>query len=159
MSLNKTGIAFFLLIFTVSMFPAPPGSKPPQMISKEQLLKTGEEWRDIYDEYEVDESLLETLNSKVDGALKIVVYLGTWCGDSRNNVPQFLKIIDTLDVQPEVKYYDVERKPNPEVKYYVKELEVERVPTFIFYRKDKEIGRIIENPKNSLIEDFIEIVF
>jgi hypothetical protein len=53
----------------------------------------------------------------------------------------------------------VKRKPSKKVKYFVEELKVERVPTFIFYRDGKEIGRIIENPKTSLIEDFLEIVF
>jgi len=33
------------------------------------------------------------------------------------------------------------------------------VPTFIFYRGGGEIGRIVENPKAGMIEDFMEIVF
>jgi hypothetical protein len=35
---------------------------------------------------------------------------------------------------------------------------VEKVPTFIFYRSDREIGRIVENPKTGLLEDTIEIL-
>ena len=50
-------------------------------------------------------------------------------------------------------------KPNKQTKYYVKDLKVERVPTFIFYKNNKEIGRIIENPKKDMAEDFLEIVF
>jgi hypothetical protein len=31
------------------------------------------------------------------------------------------------------------------------------VPTFVVYRNDIEIGRIVENPQRSLAEDFDEI--
>ena len=36
--------------------------------------------------------------------------------------------------------------------------EIEYVPTFIFYREDKEIGRIIETPILSLEEDMLAIL-
>jgi hypothetical protein len=147
----------FIFIFAFAVMPALAGA--PVAMDKQKILETGEEWQKKYQEYQVDESFLETLKAKVDDQLTIVVYLGAWCGDSRNNLPVFMKIVDSLEVQPKVKYYNVERKPSPDVKYYVKDKEVERVPTFIFYREGKEIGRIIENPKTSLIEDFIEIVF
>jgi len=38
-------------------------------------------------------------------------------------------------------------------------LKVERVPTFIFFRDGREIGRIVENPKTGMVEDFMEILF
>ena len=131
-----------------------------EKIDKNKILATGQEWKDNYMNYRVDESFLETLKTKIGDNLKIDVYLGTWCSDSLNNVPKFIKIIDTVgeDNIP-VNYYNVERKPSRDVKYYVEDLKVERVPTFIFYRDGKEIGRIIENPKNSLAEDFLEIIF
>jgi hypothetical protein len=131
-----------------------------EKIDKNKILATGQEWKDNYMNYRVDDSLLETLKAKIGDDLKIDVYLGTWCSDSLNNVPKFIKIIEAAAAENlPVNYYNVERKPSKEVKYYVEELKVERVPTFIFYRDGKEIGRIIENPKNSLVEDFLEIIF
>jgi len=64
----------------------------------------------------VDNSFLETLKAKIGENLKIDVYLGTWCPDSLNNVPKFIKIIDAAaaDNLP-VNYYNVERKPSKEV--------------------------------------------
>jgi len=131
-----------------------------EKIDKDKILATSQEWKDNYLNYRVDNSFLETLKAKIGENLKIDVYLGTWCPDSLNNVPKFIKIIDAAaaDNLP-VNYYNVERKPSKEVKYFVEELKVERVPTFIFYRDGKEIGRIVENPKNSLLEDFLEIIF
>jgi len=131
-----------------------------EKIDKSKILETGQEWKDNYMNYRVNDSMLETLKAKIGDGLKIDVYLGTWCSDSLNNVPKFIKIIEALaaDNLP-VTYYNVNRKPSSDVKYYVEDLKVERVPTFIFYRDGKEIGRIVENPKNSLIEDFLEIIF
>lgn len=129
-------------------------------IDKNKILETGQEWKDNYMNYRVDESFLETLKAKIGDNLKIDVYLGTWCSDSLNNVPKFIKIIEAVEEDNlPVNYYNVDRKPSKEVKFYVEDLKVERVPTFIFYRNGKEIGRIVENPKNSLIEDFLEIIF
>ncbi len=143
-------MVFFLSLLLTAM----------EKIDKNKILATGQEWKDNYMNYRVDDTLLETLKTKIGENLKIDVYLGTWCSDSLNNVPKFIKIIDTVgeDNIP-VNYYNVERKPSRDVKYYVEDLKVERVPTFIFYRDGKEIGRIIENPKNSLAEDFLEIIF
>lgn len=131
-----------------------------EKIDKNKILATGQEWKDNYMRYRVDESFLDTLKTKIGDNLKIDVYLGTWCSDSLNNVPKFIKIIEAVGKgNLPVNYYNVKRKPSRDVKYYVEDLKVERVPTFIFYRNGKEIGRIVENPKNSLIEDFLEIVF
>ena len=130
------------------------------VINKDQTLKTSPEWQAHYDEYQPDEGLLLTWQAKIGENLAIEVYLGTWCSDSRNNVPPLMKLLDSLEQgRVAVKYHDVPRKASADVKYYVEELKVERVPTFIFYRDGQEIGRIVENPQKSMLEDFIEIIF
>ena len=145
----------FLFALTLS------ASQKPVKTDKDKLLKTSPEWEENYMNFQYDDGMLETIKEKIGAGLKIDVYLGTWCGDSRNNIPKFIKIIDGLEVGDnlQVNYFNVERKPKPDVIYYVEELKVERVPTFIFYREGKEIGRIVENPTNSLVEDFLEIIF
>jgi thiol-disulfide isomerase/thioredoxin len=131
-----------------------------EKMDKAQILKTSPEWGTNYVRYQVDESFLDTLKAKVGDNLKIDVYLGTWCPDSLNNVPKFIKILDLVrNPKVVVNFYNVKRKASKDVKYYVADLKVERVPTFIFYRDGKEIGRIVENPQKSLVEDFLEIIF
>jgi hypothetical protein len=131
-----------------------------EKIDKDKILKTDHQWENNYDHYIPDLSLLGVLKEKIGDNLKVDVYLGLWCSDSRNNVPVFMKLIDVLNLDNvKVNYYTVERKASQDIKYYVKDLKVERVPTFIFYRDGKEIGRIVENPHNSILEDFLEIVF
>ncbi len=129
-----------------------------EKIDKNNILKTGKEWMENYDKFEPQNELLETVKNSLGDNLKIDVYLGLWCPDSRNNVPKFLKIMDRLKAYVPVNYYAVRQKPNKDVKYYVEDMKVERVPTFVFFRDGKEIGRIIENPKKSLLDDFLEIL-
>lgn len=149
--MKKLFIIFFICMVAVSF--------AAEKVTKEQILKT-EEWNQRYMTYEPDSSMIDTLKSKVGNNLKIDVYLGFWCGDSKRNVPLFLKIVDQIDSKNlEVHYFAVDRKPTKETKYFVEHLKVERVPTFIFYRDGKEIGRIIENPENNMLEDFLGIVF
>jgi len=128
-------------------------------ITKEKILATGPEWQERYDKYQPEADMVDALKTKLGADMRIDVYLGLWCPDSRNNVPPFIKIIDRLGTGVPVRYYNEPRKASKEVKYFVEELKVERVPTFIFYKEGKEIGRIIENPKLGMIEDIMEIVF
>jgi thiol-disulfide isomerase/thioredoxin len=117
------------------------------------------EWKKIYDAYRPDAELIENLRNRAP-QLKADVYFGYWCDDSKRHVPVFLKILDTLNV-PEFKvnFYEVEKKATADQKYYVEDMEVEKVPTFIFYADDFEMGRIVENPKNSILQDMMIIVF
>lgn len=128
-------------------------------ITKEKVLAESPEWQAKYDGYKPEADMLEAARPKLNSGFRAEVYLGLWCPDSRNNVPPFIKIIDGLGANVPVRYFAVQRKASKDVPYYVDALKVERVPTFVFYRGDKEIGRIVENPKVGMIEDFLEVVF
>jgi hypothetical protein len=117
------------------------------------------EWKKVYDQYVPNAELIESLKNKAK-ELKADVYFAFWCEDSKNHLPVFLKILDTVNV-PEFKvnFYAVERKATADQQYYVADMMVEKVPTFIFYANDFEMGRIVENPKNSMLQDMMIIVF
>ena len=134
------------------------GAWAQKPVNKADIL-ANPEWKKIYDAYTPDAELIANLRNRAP-ELKADVYFGYWCDDSKNNVPVFLKILDTLNV-PEFKvnFYEVERKANADQKYYVEDMMVEKVPTFIFYANDFELGRIVENPKNSILQDMMIIVF
>lgn len=89
----------------------------------------------------------------------VTIVMGTWCPDSRMQVPQFYKILDELQFPDErIKLICVDRKmktPNNETD----ELDIKRVPTFIFYDANKnELGRIIEFPEETLEIDSEKIL-
>jgi hypothetical protein len=135
------------------------GGLTAEEITRDKILATGKDWQENCDQYQPDSAMLEAVKSRVGPGLRIDVYLGLWCSDSRRNVPQFIKIIDLLGAAGAVRYFSLPRKADKEQKYFIEETNVERVPTFIFYRDDKEIGRIVENPQTGMLEDFMDIVF
>jgi len=91
-----------------------------------------------------------------DVSVKIV--LGTWCPDSRREVPRFLRVLKEINFTAEkVSFIGVDNmKFSPTDGYDA--LNIERVPTFIFYRNKIEAGRIIENPATSLEQDMLNIL-
>ncbi len=132
------------------------GQKP---VDRADILKDPE-WKKVYDAFVPNAELIENLKNKAP-ELKAEVYFAFWCDDSKNHVPVFLKILDAVAVAEfKVNFYEVERKATPDQKYYVEEMEIEKVPTFIFYNTGNgfELGRIVENPKNSMLQDLMIIV-
>ena len=131
-------------------------SHAQQMVEAEKILEKSE-WMDIYQTFEVPGKSLAKIKEKLADDLRIDVDFAFWCGDSEVNVPKFMRIIDLLNNKKlKVNYFVSKRKANGQVKYYVEKFKVERIPTFIFYKGDKEIGRIIENPQEDMIQDFLK---
>jgi len=131
---------------------------PVQKTDREEIFENNV-WKQLHAEYRPDDGLIDVLKSKVSAIDAIDIYFAFWCGDSENNVPQFIKILDSIGALGlKVNYFKADRK-KPGEKFYFEKLKVERVPTFIFFKEGKELGRIIENPKKSLEEDSLEILF
>ena len=116
----------------------------------------GEWFSKGYEIHKIDQKTLDKVNKDFSN-LTITIIMGTWCGDSREFVPPFFKILDNLNFpESNLKIVCVNRQKQG-LAYEVKDLDVQLVPLFIFYRGDKEIGRIIESPKEGLEKDFIRI--
>ena len=111
-----------------------------------------------YDDYQFKtEALNKLLDLGTDG-ISIKVVMGIWCPDSRREVPRFMKIIDTWHFPAEKLVFigvdDAKQSPIGEYS----SLNIQRVPTFIFYKNNIEAGRIIENPVTSLEQDMVNIL-
>jgi thiol-disulfide isomerase/thioredoxin len=93
--------------------------------------------------------------NKEDITIKII--MGTWCPDSRKQVPRFMRILDTWKFPvAKVTFIGVDDAKRSPVGEYVK-LDITRVPTFIIYKNNIEAGRIVENPVTSLEQDMVNI--
>ena len=134
------------------------GRQGPEELTREKILATSTEWQQKFDNFQPVADMVDAIKPKLGANESIEVYLGQWCPDSRNHVPTFLKLLDKLGTSVPVRYFGLPRKANKDVKYYFEEKQVEKVPTFIFYRDGKEIGRIIEKPKTGIVEDIMDIV-
>ena len=166
----KKTILFFCLIslvFTSSLVARNHEPKPIPVLDTiigyfqfEQLLtEPFNEWYEPeYNTYEVDTASLNLLDSYKLENITITVVIGTWCGDSKRETPRFVKIMEYLNFSQEnIVAIGVNRQkkaPGTEVE----ELNIEYVPTFIFFRDNQEIGRIIESPEESLEKDILKII-
>ena len=111
-----------------------------------------------YDNYIVNNKMLDQINPELFELIEIVAVLGTWCHDSQREVPRFLKIFDYLDLaEGQIVMIGVDKNKTAE-KIPISRMEIELVPTFIFYYDGEEIGRIIESPKTTLEEDINKIL-
>ena len=111
-----------------------------------------------YKSYVVDDSTLLTINTDLLLSCNIVVVLGTWCSDSQREIPRLLKILDFIQFPREnLKLICVDRSKNAEGTE-VENLDIQLVPTIIFYNGGTELGRIIEAPEVSLESDIAKIL-
>lgn len=94
--------------------------------------------------------------------IDIKIVYGTWCGDSKREVPRFQKLIDEWGIKPDQVEYLALSNITPYYKRGLKGeekgLDIHRVPTFIFYKNNQEIGRIVEYPVNDLQTDLVQIL-
>lgn len=123
-----------------------------------ELLQYFPQWEAQDQAYEADPQLVAALK-RVDTPFEVVCYLGSWCGDSRRGVPPFVRMLEAAE-NPNIrlKLIGVDRqKDDPE--HTAPALDIQRVPTFLIYENDREIGRLIEFPlTENFVQDFLEIV-
>ena len=110
-----------------------------------------------YDAYHPDRQILEKIDCPYLHEMEVTVVLGTWCPDSRREVPRFFKVADAMGFPGDhirVIFVDLHKKA-PGID--TDSLRIERVPTFIFTLYGKEAGRIIEVPRGSFEKEMRRI--
>ena len=121
----------------------------------------GEWFNKNLDNYNVDESLAKSLKDSLSN-YKIKLFLGTWCGDSKREVPRFYKVLDIAQFsENQLEVVAVDRTPEAYKKSPTGEekgLNIHKVPTMIFYKDGKEVNRIVERPKETIERDIYNIV-
>lgn len=115
-----------------------------------------------YENYQPNAAIVDQLKKLKSEKTVFKIVFGSWCGDSKREVPRMLKAllaagfsdknIQLIGVSSNSEVY--KQAPNREEK----ELNVYRVPTFIVYQNNKEIGRINEYPVESLERDLEKIL-
>jgi thiol-disulfide isomerase/thioredoxin len=116
-----------------------------------------EMYEPLYAAYTPDAATMIELKKLVKKE-KIKIVFGTWCGDSKVNVPNFLKIMDALHVKEKnIEFIAVDGNKKAE-NGIIDGLDIKMVPTFIIYdQKGIELGRIVEGPKTTLEGDLLAI--
>ena len=144
------------------MFEDPKTGKPMLLgkITIEELQQEPfNEWYQMEsDGYEVDTELTNAISDP--GQYTYEVFLGTWCGDSRREVPRMEKIFSKMGIDmSNVLIVTLDRdKVSPGGEQEGKDIRY--VPTLIVSKDNQEIGRIVESPSSetaTLESDLFEI--
>ncbi|MBE7690451.1 thioredoxin domain-containing protein [Tenacibaculum piscium] len=117
------------------------------------------EWfNDFYRYYQTDKKTINKLKTHLKD-VTIRGFVATWCGDSQRVLPNFYKILDQANfnyINSEIVAVNRKKKGNG----LEKGLDIIRIPTFIFYKDGKEIGRFVEHALDgsTIEEDILKIV-
>jgi dipeptidyl aminopeptidase/acylaminoacyl peptidase len=138
-------------------------------VTRDRILIDLPDWDAEFFDYEPDPAIIGSIAEHL-GNVEITVLLGTWCSDSRREIPRLWKILDMIGYpSDEATLYAVgssrftSEMPIPEEllewSNRIKErYGVERVATIILHRKGEEIGRVVETPETTLEGDLLEIL-
>lgn len=99
-----------------------------------------------------------SLIKSVSQPIEIKVFFGTWCSYCKKWLPTFIKTIQVAgNPNIHVQYFGVdEAMSQPEAQ--LTQYGISRTPTFVVIKNGKEIGRIVEEPKDSVEEDLALIL-
>ena len=106
-------------------------------------------------QYDLDSEAIALISREIP-KVSVIVYLGTWCGDTHEQVPPFLKLLELLPEPPlELRLFALDRsKTYPG---FTNTQHIEKVPTFIFLKGGFEVGRIVESPMQTWVHDLFDI--
>ena len=110
-----------------------------------------------YDGYQSDQDQLQELRQRLTG-VTVKLFLGTWCKDSKRQVPRFFSLLDEVGYSSEHVELIAINRSKEVPSQFGSGLNIHHVPTFIIMRGDRELGRIIETPVVSLERDMLTIL-
>lgn len=136
-------------------------------VEKEKLPTGKVTLRNLYEEcpvfkenaedYQPDITVIRKLRD-VKAKTHILLFLGTWCGDSVSEVPKLLKIVEKVD-RPRLSLELVGMDRNLKDGLGLKEkFGIDRIPTAVFLRDGVEIGRIVERPAGVMESNMLDII-
>ncbi len=114
-----------------------------------------------FEAYEPNSEIVVAIKKTNPSKYSVKIFFGSWCGDSKRELPKMTKLLEKLSfpaknliligVDDSTEVY----KQSPQREEAG--LNVFRVPTFIFYENNKEIGRIVEYPTETMERDLLQI--
>jgi hypothetical protein len=125
--------------------------------AREDVLKNAPDWQAGLAAYSPKPEIIDRLRG-VSREVRIDIYFGTWCSDSKVHVPACFKTLDLADTPLiQAALFAVPKNKKKRAPFF-RGNSIEKLPTFIVYIDGREAGRIIETPKRSIEEDLLEII-
>lgn len=127
-------------------------------VTREQIEAAVPDWVQAQVEAKPDAAAAQAL-AQVEPGGEVTVFLGTWCSDSRHEVPRLWSAVDAAGgmVPFKVSYIAVDReKKDPGGQ--AEKSGLQYVPTFVVTRDGREVGRIVESSPNGVEADLLALL-
>jgi hypothetical protein len=156
----------WLLVFSALsvVLPAPAADAaeeapvPTGPVTREQIEAADPSWVEALVEAKPDAEAARAL-ALVEPGAEVTVFLGTWCGDSRREVPRLWRALDENGgtVPFQIRYIGVDREKKQPAEL-VTGSDIHYVPTFIVSRGGHEVGRIVESSPRGVERDLLALL-
>jgi thiol-disulfide isomerase/thioredoxin len=121
-------------------------------MSLDKLWETVPVWQSVMKQYQPNAQAVEAIRSN-DKNTTVTLAFGTWCPDSKNYIPRLLKALHVADnAKIKLDLIGIDNQFREPVNV-VQPLRITNVPTVIVNRDGHEIGRIVETPAASTMEE------
>jgi hypothetical protein len=107
------------------------------LLSKEEILENFPDWQEEVGSYVPNQEVIERLQS-IPSKIKIEIFLGTWCPDTKRNVSAYFKIMDMVDNPLIMTTYIGIPRDKDSRKPFIEGKNIIKVPTFIIFIDDEE---------------------
>jgi thiol-disulfide isomerase/thioredoxin len=110
------------------------------------------------EKYDIPDEMKEKFEATNYKNYTIKAFMGTWCPDSKREIPRLYKLLDEIDFDLDnLTVYTMDYGKNTDDNYE-KGLNIHHVPTIIVYDKNgKEIDRFVEKSRQSFLKDMLKI--
>lgn len=127
-------------------------------LDREQIEAAVPDWVQAEVEAQPDPAAAQALAAVEPGA-EVAVFLGTWCSDSRREVPRLWKALDATGGMATfaIRYIGVDREKK-EPAAAIAASDIRFLPTFIVQRDGRETGRIVETSPHGVEQDLLDLL-
>ncbi len=149
-----------LMLTALAGAAAPPAQEEAVAVGPvtRETVEAAPEWVQAEVDAKPDPEAAKALAAVEPGA-EVTVFLGTWCSDSRREVPRFWKALDTAGggVPFQIRYIAVDRQKKEPAGDLAQE-GVRYLPTFIVRRGGQEVGRVVETSPKGIESDLLALL-
>jgi len=123
-------------------------------VSYEDILEHLPDWKNVHQHSQPADEVIRGIKG-IDMPLDIQCFVGTWCSDSKNEIPPFMKSLNLAgNSHIQIELIGVDRqKDDPD--HLGPMNNIERVPTFIVISDGVELFRMVEFPETTFAEDLL----
>lgn len=143
--------------------PTPTGGAPADdalvgIVTREKVEEAHPDWVQAEVEAAPDAAAVRGLAAVEPGA-EVIVFLGTWCSDSRREVPRLWRALDEAGgtVPFQIRYVGVDRQKK-EPAAPITNYDIRFVPTLVVERGGQEVGRIVEESPHGVEQDLLALL-